>query len=207
MGVSFRATQNNLNYNQKKMENVKTAHIEVAAIHRDFHAVLGNYIAKRVNNRADAEDLLQEVFIKVHNNRMTIGSRESIKSWLFTITRNTIIDYYRKKGRDPLTGVEKQMQEIGSEAFDAGTTVELDGCIRRFIAGLPDAYRDIVMDAELKGISQKDLAVKYGIAYPSLRSRVQRGRARLREMFLDCCAIEHDSRGNILDAVPRKGKC
>jgi RNA polymerase sigma-70 factor (ECF subfamily) len=181
--------------------------MEIASIHNEFHSVLGNYIAKRVNNKDDVKDLLQEVFIKISGNMPSVNEKDNIKSWLFTVTKNTIIDYYRKNSRKNIfTSVENVSSDsIDEKEFDR--TKELENCIARFIQQLPEEYRDIIIDSEIKGIKQKDLAEKYNLAYPSVRSRVQRGRARLKEMFLDCCQIELDRRGNILQATPRQKKC
>ena len=65
-------------------------------------------------------------------------------------------------------------------------------------------YRDILYDSEINGIKQKDLAEKYGITYPTLRSTVQRGRAKLKAMLDECCKIETDNRGNVLECTPRE---
>jgi RNA polymerase sigma-70 factor (ECF subfamily) len=64
---------------------------------------------------------------------------------------------------------------------------------------LPEEYKNIIIDSELKGVKQKDLAVKYSMAYSSLRSRVQRGRDRLKQLLLNCCHIEADVYGNIIE--------
>ena len=71
------------------------------------------------------------------------------------------------------------------------------------ISLLPEEYRNIIIDSEIKGIKQKDLAEKYGMAYPSMRSRVQRGRERLKQLFYNCCHIETDRLGNVLEAQSR----
>jgi RNA polymerase sigma-70 factor (ECF subfamily) len=88
-------------------------------------------------------------------------------------------------------------------AENQDSTQGLDQCINRMIALLPDEYRDIIIDSEIKGIKQKDLADHYGLAYPSIRSRVQRGRERLKQLFYNCCHIETDSRGNVMNAQSR----
>jgi RNA polymerase sigma-70 factor (ECF subfamily) len=84
-------------------------------------------------------------------------------------------------------------------------TKGLDKCLAGFIHELPDEYREIIIDSDLKGIKQKDLAGKYSLAYPSVRSRVQRGRSRLKEMLLTCCSITADSRGNIIEKSSKNG--
>ncbi len=180
--------------------------MEIKNIHNQFYKILFNYISVRVNNRDDAADILQEVFIKIAAKLNSLKDSEKIKSWIFAITRNKIIDYYRKNADNKLVYItEKIINEVKTEN-DEDATKGLDKCLKGFILNLPKEYRDIIIDSELKGIKQKDLVEKYNLAYPSVRSRVQRGRSRLKEMLLNCCKIEVDSRGNILE-VTSKNKC
>jgi len=180
--------------------------MEINSIHHQFHNVLYDYISARINNRDDAADILQEVFIKIATNLSSLTDGQKLKNWIFAIARNAIIDYYRKKANGNKTEItDKIIQELEAEP-PTDTTKGLDKCLIAFIQKLPKEYREIIVDSELKGIKQKDLAEKYNLAYPSVRSRVQRGRTRLKDMLLNCCKIEADSRGNILKAT-RKNNC
>lgn len=180
--------------------------MEVKKIHSEFNSMLYNFINSRVDNSDDAADILQEVFIKIAAKIETLQEDEKLKSWIFAITRNAIIDYYRKSANRKKTELtEKVINEI-KDVDDRDATMGLDKCLKGFIQKLPEEYRDVIIDSELKGIKQKDLAVKYNLAYPSIRSRVQRGRSKLKEMLLKCCSIEADSRGNILE-VKSKDNC
>ena len=177
--------------------------MEIKSIHNQFHKILFNYISVRVNNSDDAADILQEVFIKIAAKLNSLTDSEKLKSWIFAITRNAIIDYYRKNANSKRAVItEKIINEVKAET-DIDATKGLDKCLKGFIKKLPEEYRDIIIDSELKGIKQKDLAEKYNLAYPTVRSRVQRGRSRLKEMLLNCCKIEADSRGNILQATSK----
>jgi RNA polymerase sigma-70 factor (ECF subfamily) len=173
-------------------------------IHSQFHNSLHNYIKVRVNDRDDAADILQEVFIKIASKLDSLTDGEKLKGWIFTITRNTIIDYYRKKSNVKRSVLTDQLIDEVPQKEEFEPTHGLDSCLGDFIQRLPLEYREIIIDSEINGIKQKDLAEKYNLAYPSIRSRVQRGRSRLKEMLLDCCRIELDSRGNVMSATPKK---
>ena len=177
--------------------------MEVKAIHNQFHNTLLSFISNRINDRDDAEDILQEVFIKISNGINSIDDKEKLKSWIFTIARNAITDYYRKSANKIKIDITEKLIDETQEEIDIDNTKGLDKCLKGFIQKLPEEYRDIIIDSELKGIKQKDLANKYNLQYPTIRSRVQRGRTRLKEMLLKCCKIEADNRGNILGATPK----
>jgi RNA polymerase sigma-70 factor, ECF subfamily len=179
--------------------------MEIESIYRQFRLELFHYIKSKVRTHEDAEDILHNVFIKIAANIGTLAEEERLKSWLFTVTRNSIIDYYRSNSRKPLVVTSDDMNIEVMLENDVDSTKGLDQCMGRLIALLPSEYRDIIVDSEIKEIKQKDLATKYSMAYPSMRSRVQRGRERLKQLFQDCCHITTDTRGNVLEAHSRKG--
>jgi RNA polymerase sigma-70 factor (ECF subfamily) len=177
--------------------------MEVTEIYTQFRQSLLSFIRSKIRSTEDAEDILQNVFIKISSSVNTLSENEKLQSWVFAITRNTIIDYYRKKATQKNVSLDTEIETNLLEEVLPDTTLGLDQCIHSMIGLLPEEYKNIIIDSELKGIKQKDLADKYGMAYPSLRSRVQRGRERLKQLFYNCCQIETDRHGNILDVQAR----
>jgi RNA polymerase sigma-70 factor, ECF subfamily len=173
--------------------------MKIDKIHAEFHTLLYQYIAARIKDRDDAADVLQEVFIKISSKLDSLADSSKLRSWIFTVTRNAIIDFYRKNSGNNTTDLTDKIADETSAEADVDITKGLDKCLKGFIQELPEEYREIIIDSELKGIKQKDLAGKYNLAYPSVRSRVQRGRTRLKELLLTCCSIKADNRGNIIE--------
>jgi RNA polymerase sigma-70 factor (ECF subfamily) len=177
--------------------------MEVAKIYKQFNSELLGYVKSKVRSKEDAEDILQNVFIKISSNLEKLNEEVKLKNWLFTITRNAIIDYYRTKAKVKQVTVAGDIENDILEEKDPDPTKGLDQCMSTMIGLLPEEYRDIIIDSEIKGLKQKDLADMYGIAYPSMRSRVQRGRERLKQLFYNCCLIKTDQHGNVIDAQGR----
>lgn len=177
--------------------------MEVAGIYTQFHHSLLSFIRSKIRSKEDAEDILQNVFIKISSNVDKLSDEEKLRSWIFTITRNAIIDFYRVNSSRKRIAVDNAMEETILEEEQADSTKGLDQCMHSMIGLLPEEYKNIIIDSELNGIKQKDLAEKYGMAYPSMRSRVQRGRERLKQLFYNCCHIQTDNMGNVLEAVRR----
>jgi RNA polymerase sigma-70 factor, ECF subfamily len=178
--------------------------MEVGAIYHQFHHALLGFIRSKIRSKEDAEDILQNVFIRISSNVESLSNEEKLTAWMFTITRNAIIDYYRKNGAKPNFSGDEELENT-SEIIDSDSTKGLDQCVGSMIELLPADYREIILDTEIKGARQKDLVEKYGIAYSSIRSRVQRGREKLKQLFYNCCHIEADRRGNIVDVQPGSG--
>ena len=179
--------------------------MEVAGIYEQFYQSLLNFVRSKIRSKEDAEDIVQNVFIKISSNLYKLAEKEKLKSWIFTITRNSIIDYYRMKNSRKSISMESAIEENVLEHEQRDPTMELDQCMTTMIGLLPAEYKDIIIDAELNGIKQKELAEKYNMAYPSMRSRVQRGRERLKKLFYDCCYIKTDRLGNVIETQSRSG--
>ena len=179
--------------------------MEIATIYTQFHSVLLGFIKSKVKNHQDAEDILQNVFIKVASGLQDLNRKEKLQSWIYTITRNAITDYYRAN-TNKSQSFEDDISNIFTEDEYNDTTKGLDCCLMDLVNQLPEEYREIIVDVEIKGNRQKDLFEKYNLAYPSIRSRVQRGREKLKQLLLKCCDIQWDIHGNILN-VHSKGDC
>ena len=180
--------------------------MEVGTIYTQFNAELLRYVKSKVRSTEDAEDILQNVFVKISSSIDTLSEDVKLKSWIFTITRNSIIDYYRVNANKKNLITSAEIKEDIPELDNEDSTKGLDQCMSSMIRLLPEEYREIIIESEIKCIKQRDLADKYGIPYPSMRSKVQRGRERLKQLFHNCCHISTDIRGNIIDAQGR-GNC
>ena len=125
-------------------------------------------------------------------------------AWIFQITRNAVKDHYRaRSGTESLEpDFEPSMpQDDGGELREL---TELSGCIEPMLGALPDHYRDALKLTDLGGVGQREAAERSHISVSGMKSRVQRGRQLLRELILQCCQIELDHQGRILDHSTRQ---
>ncbi len=158
------------------------------------------FIRGRVPDGAEAEDILQEVFIRIHRNLCCKPEPGRMESWIYTVTRNLIIDHFRRR-RPSAEIPESLAAEDGLPEEDREAELALS--LREMVAGLPDPYREALLLTEYEGLSQKELARRAGISLSGAKSRVQRARKMLRDMLLACCHFEVDRRGGILDYYQR----
>lgn len=176
------------------------------------HDGLRAFIAKRVNDHGHVDDILQEVFARAHRQMDSVNDPCRLVSWIYQITRNAIIDHYRKpeRLREVPAGLSSKLEVLNDGSRILETTggaaelrAELAGCLRPMIERLPRDYREAIILVELKGLTQQAAAKQMGISLSGMKSRVQRGRARLKQMLDDCCLIELDRRGGVIDYQSR----
>jgi len=158
----------------------------VENIWNEFSAKLGQFIAVRVADPATAEDILQDVFVKLHSHLDEFQDPAKVQGWLFLVARNAIIDHYRT--RKPTAEVPESLP-AGPPEQDAEME-ELKTLFRRIVYDLPQPYRDALVLTEFEGLTQDELAKRLGISLSGAKSRVQRGRELLKELLLDACHRE-----------------
>lgn len=184
----------------------------------EFSDRLRAFIRRRVESAADAEDILQEVFLRIHRHAGTVERQERFVSWLFQVTRNAITDYYRAPVRRrelPAGAVPDYDEAVESTGagFDDGDDAsgqagrELAHCLRPMVARLPPHYREAVTLVDLEGRSQQDAATQAGLSLSGMKSRVQRGRRALEGLLRECCQIDLDAGGRIMQYHPHGEGC
>ena len=169
-----------------------------------FSQRLRSFIAKRVDNPEDVEDLLQELFIRIHTRLDSVKNQEKISAWLYQITRNLIIDYYR--ARKPAFPIPPTL-ESHDEIVESDPHVEIAEGLVEMIDSLPERYRQALRMVEMGGLSQVELAKALNLTISGAKSRVQRGRDQLRKVLWDCCHFELDRRNRIQSYYPRNPCC
>ena len=170
---------------------------------QNHKAQLRGYVSKRIDDADAVDDILQEVYIKASSNLHQLKSKGSLKSWLYRIAYNTIMDFYR--ARQPLDELPEELSVEEEDASDQAHK-ELAQCLRPLIDELPEKYATPLRMAELEGISQQAIADELGISLSGAKSRVQRSRVKFREQMMACCDFEIGQQG-IIDYPPKNPKC
>jgi len=163
-----------------------------------FSAKLRGFLRSRLPDNAAVDDALQDIFIKVHTNIHRLRDGERIQSWLFQIARNAIADYYRRR---PEVQFEDLVAagEVPCAESEENAEQRLAPSLLTMIEELPPRYRDAIRLTEIDGLTQAEMASRLEVSLSGGKSRVQRGREKLKEMLLDCCHIDFDRHGTVID--------
>lgn len=162
---------------------------------------LRSFILSKVHDADVADDLLQELFIKIHTNIDKVRDDAKIQSWIYQICRNLIIDHFRdnqKEQRNWLPAIEEEDLEEAAEDLMSETLEDMIKAMN----DLPPEYCEALCLTELGGLSQKDYAKKIGISYSGAKSRVQRARIMLKDLLMQCCHYEFDKYGTVIGIYP-----
>jgi RNA polymerase sigma-70 factor, ECF subfamily len=172
--------------------------VPLSDLWQEHRARLRGYIARRVREDDAVDDILQEVFLKAQGGLSGVRSSGSLTAWLYRIAANAIADHYRA-----LRPWESLPEDLAAPEPGFEAAAELAECVRPLIAGLPEVYRTALVLSDLDGLPQKAVAERLGLSLSATKSRVQRGRERLRRELLACCDIE-TGRAGIVGYEPRR---
>lgn len=158
---------------------------------------LRGFLRQRVSDEQLAEDLLQETFLRIHRRLPQLEDRQRLTSWVFQIARNLVADHYRSQARK--AGESLSAEPTSGSNGDENLNEMVSGWLPAMIARLPESYREAVELYELQGLSQQAIAERLQISLSGAKSRVQRGREKLRSLLFECCSFVRDGRGNVID--------
>lgn len=167
--------------------------------------VLKGFILSQVREEAFAQDILQETLLKIHLNITQLKDESKLLSWAFRIARNVLIDEVRKRKKE--ISVENPTAPMILHSSNDAVNSAMARWIPEAIKLLPELYREAIYLTEIEGLTQKELAERLGISYSGAKSRVQRGKEKLKAIILDCCEVQTDKYGNIIDYQKREKKC
>jgi RNA polymerase sigma-70 factor (ECF subfamily) len=171
---------------------------------KELERRLRPYLARRVASAADIDDLLQDIFLRLHQGLSTLHDEERFGSWVYRIANNALVDKARQRARAPRADSSDDAVACApADSVDEDLQADLGECVALFVSRLPSPYRAAITLTELEGLTQKEAAEMVGVSLSALKSRVQRGRDKLHDMFDDCCRMSVDGRGRVIECEPR----
>jgi RNA polymerase sigma-70 factor, ECF subfamily len=187
--------------------------LSTESVWADLHANIRGFVARRVRQQADVDDVVQRVFLQVHRALPTLRETDKLHAWIYQTARRAIADFYRtpSHNRELAAGSAQDFdtERIASDVPESDDTAsrELVACLGPLMRSLTAAERDALQMVEFDGLTQVEAAAQLGLSVSGMKSRVQRARSHLRSALLDCCRIALDRRGGVISYEGKSGKC
>ena len=150
---------------------------------------LYGWLLKQTKNPHEAEDLMQEVFLKAMGNSERFCTLQDGKAWLFKMTRNLLVDHLRRR----IQSVEVDEFIIPTDISPA--MVQLQRCLPKVLVRLTDQDRDVIEQCDLNGMTQKEYADKHTLSLPAVKARLRRARLELKTILVSECKVTLDHTG------------
>lgn len=176
----------------------KTTTVEKAWL--AYQQKLLSYIRSKVETKEDAEELLNDVFVKLTRAIADNSPPDNVSAWLYRVTKNSIIDYYRMKKRS-----EPLPEDLSETHEEADTIKQLSQCILPMIKALPETYQQPLMLSEIEGQKYQEVATELDLSVSAVKSRILRGRKKLHKSMVNCCTIQRNNSGEVIDYEKNNG--
>jgi RNA polymerase sigma-70 factor (ECF subfamily) len=154
------------------------------------------FVRSRIFDKSLAPDIMQEVAIKIYENRDKLNTLDNCRAWLYRVTRNTLIDFYRKNDRaipSELYSLELLVDNHNDEQE------ELSGCITGMMStSLNKSDNEILQLSIIDQYSLKEIATHMNLTVEGAKTKLKRAKKKLSSAFFECCSLQKDVRGGIV---------
>jgi len=165
---------------------------------------LYKFILRKIKDKEIAKDILQDVLLRILEKKDTMKNSDNYEGWIFQITRNLLIDYFRKNNRNIDFSL---LQNNESNSNSPDIYERFTASLSEFIKDLPPKYKEPLILSEIQGLNQKIIAEKLNLTLTATKSRIQRARKLLKDNFWECSSFEFDSYGKVIDFHPKGNSC
>jgi len=162
---------------------------------------LKQFIISKVKDITIADDILQDTFIKIHTKLHTLKDLNKLKPWIFSIARNSIMDYYNSRN------LVFDLPELETDFEIENQNHTEKDCLRGILKTLPKKYRDPLFLSDIKGVKQTEISKILDLPLPTVKSQVQRARKLIAQGFMDCCGYIINDKGVLQGELKDKKDC
>jgi len=190
---------------------MKKDELDFHSVYDEFHSRISRYLERMVG-KSEAEDLIQEVFIKVDKGLKGFEGKSSLSTWIYRLATNVALDklhsrpFRDNKQKISLSNIDDEyeaevkdicVQEKELSAEREAIRAEMNECIREFVDNLPENYRTVIILSELKDLKNQEVAEILGISLDAIKIRLHRARERLKKEFEAGCTFYHNENNEL----------
>ena len=195
---------------------MESASVTFDAVYRDYYPRIKRYLA-RLLTCDDAEDMAQEVFLKISKSLDNFRGESSISTWVYRIATNAAMDRVRSpayrscvasapvddsgEAGEAIAAIANNVSSVEEDAIRS----EMSGCVQDLVAQLPENYRTVLVLSETEGMKNSEIAEVLGVSLETVKIRLHRARARLKEILEANCSFYHDPCNTLLCDIKRTG--
>ena len=164
---------------------------------QNYKVKLFNLLYRLLGNREEAEDILQETFLRVYRERESYDFNYSFSTWIYTIALNLFKNVYKKRKRVRFTGIDALLNRPDPNSGNLGNKNRLNTILEREMFSLPLKYKSVFLLREVDQLSYEEVALALNLPLGTVKSRVNRARRilqkRLRPMMEECYELSKNS--------------
>lgn len=164
-----------------------------------YRPAVTRYIRYLIRDSAEADDLVQETFLRAHQQRGALRDSGALESWLYQIATHVSIDRMRQQVRSAARLIEKPAEELPiadrqPSPLAIVQQTEMSGCVQQYVAKLSDPYRAVLLLHDADGLTSAEIAGLLELPLTTVKMRLHRARRQLHMQLDEPCAFGRDER-------------
>jgi RNA polymerase sigma-70 factor, ECF subfamily len=175
--------------------------VDAGLLFHTHHDQLYRYLLRIVRNPAEAEDLIQETFLRAYIRGDSLRDPDAVRGWLYRIATHAALDRLRQRKRQPALDSDQQLGCLPSHVSPSASVVEIverketSACVQRCLDFLPDHYRAVILLHQAHGLTAREIANLLGVSLFTVKIRLHRARQKLQQVMQEGCAVSSDREG------------
>jgi RNA polymerase sigma-70 factor (ECF subfamily) len=189
--------------------------MEFQSIYKEYYPKILGYLTRTLNDKEVAEDLSQDVFIRVNDGLASFEGRSALSTWIYKIATNLAYDYFKSASfkigkKQTLSGdyIEERKEDMNVWTGDKSKTSdqvmekkEMNDCIKRYVNEIPEIYKTVFILSEYEGLKNREIAEILDLSLDTVKIRIFRARTQLRKKMEEGCRISYDDDGISCDEI------
>ncbi|MCP4177177.1 MAG: RNA polymerase sigma factor [bacterium] len=192
---------------------MKIQNSDFKEIYKEFYPKILRYLTRVIENKDEAEDFTQEVFIKVSTNLDKFEGRSSLSTWIYKIasnlandrfrstsfqkgTKNTLTEEFLDDNKEDKNVWTDEKEDISDKVLEKK---EMNSCIKRYVEDISDNYKTAFILSEYEGLKNNEIAQILGLSLDSVKIRIHRARTQLKKKMEIGCEISKEDTGFYCD--------
>ncbi len=182
--------------------------LDSQALFAEYHQRLYRYTLSLLRDPAEADDATQETLVRAVRQIESLRDGQALTTWLYRIATHVCFDRLRQRGRDKTIGPADEPYDLEQAEDDAPSLEQIiersdmSACVQRYLDGLSDSYRAVILLHDLDGLTNPQIAEALGLSLATVKIRLHRARVRLHAQLEAGCAFSHDER-DVLVCEPK----
>lgn len=182
--------------------------LDSSTLFAEYYQRLYRYTLSLLHDPAEADDAVQETLVRAYRRLESLRDWQALTTWLYRIATHVCLDHMRRRARDKTIGAVDNADEFELVEADAPSLEyiversDMSACVQRYLEGLSDSYRAVILLHDLDGLTGTQIAEILGVSLATVKIRLHRARVRLRAQLEAGCAFAHDER-DVLVCEPK----
>ncbi len=189
------------------MSQADRENLDISALFQDYYQRISRYALSLMHDPAEADDVAQETFVRAYQRLDSLRDPGALMAWLYRIATHICLDRIRQRANHPAAESESDLDEIDEADPDVPSLQkviernDMSACVQRYLKGLPDSYRAVILLHDLDGLTGPEIAEALSVSLATVKTRLHRAHRKAQVLLQSGCVLAHGAQRAIMETL------